>query len=241
MGTTVATNALLERRGEPTLLAVTAGLGDALRIGYQTRPKIFARRIVLPEPLYAEVLEVEERLGADGKVLKPLDEVQAREGLEAAYAQGLRAVAIVLMHGYRFTAHEARVAEIAHEVGFTQVSVSHEVSALMKLIPRGDTTVADAYLSPILRRYVDRLVEPRSARVCACCSCSRTAVWSTRRASVAATRCCPGPRAASSAWCVRRRRPASSGCSASTWAALPPTSPTTPANTSAPMKPRWRG
>ena len=157
MGTTVATNALLERAGEPTLLAITAGLGDALRIGYQSRPKIFARRIVLPEPLYAEVLEVEERLGADGEVLKPLDEAQARGGLEAAYARGLRAVAIVLMHGYRFTKHEARLAEIAREVGFTQVSVSHEVSALMKLIPRGDTTVADAYLSPVLRRYVDRL------------------------------------------------------------------------------------
>ena len=159
MGTTVATNALLERKGEPTLLAITAGHGDALRIGYQSRPKLFARRIVLPEPLYGEVVEVTERVGADGEVLVPLDEDRTRADLQAAYDRGLRAVAIVLMHGYRFTEHEQRVAEIAREIGFPQVSVSHEVSALMKLVARGDTTVADAYLSPILRRYVDRLAD----------------------------------------------------------------------------------
>ena len=159
MGTTVATNALLERKGEPTLLAITAGLGDALRIGDQSRPKIFARQIVLPEPLYAEVLEVPERLTAEGEVLTPLDEVAVRAGLVAAYARGLRAVAVVLMHGWRFTAHEARVAEIAREVGFTQVSASHDVGALMKLVPRGDTTVVDAYLSPILRRYVAQVAD----------------------------------------------------------------------------------
>ncbi len=157
MGTTVATNALLERRGEPTLLAITEGHADALRIGYQSRPKLFARHIVLPEPLYADVMEVEERVGADGRVLTPLDEVRARVGLQAAFDRGLRAVAIVLMHGYRFTDHEQRVVAIAREVGFSQVSASHEVSALMKLVARGDTTVADAYLSPILRRYVDQL------------------------------------------------------------------------------------
>ncbi len=157
MGTTVATNALLERRGEPTLLAITEGHADALRIGYQSRPKLFARHIVLPEPLYADVVEVAERVGFDGRVLTPLDEARTRAGLQAGFDQGLRAVAIVLMHGYRFTDHEQRVAAIAWEVGFTQVSVSHEVSALMKLVARGDTTVADAYLSPILRRYVDQL------------------------------------------------------------------------------------
>ena len=157
MGTTVATNALLERRGEPTLLAITAGHGDALRIGYQSRPKIFARRIVLPEPLYADVLEVDERVGADGAVLRPLDEAGVRVRLQAAYDRGLRAVAVVLMHGYRFTDHERRVTAIAREVGFTQVSASHDVSALMKLVARGDTTVVDAYLSPGLRRYVGRI------------------------------------------------------------------------------------
>ena len=157
MGTTVATNALLERKGEPTLLAITAGLGDALRIGYQSRPRIFARRIVLPEPLYADVVEIGERVGAAGEVIRPLDEAAARAGLQAAFDQGLRAVAVVLMHGYRFTDHEQRVAGIAREVGFTQVSASHEVSALMKLVARGDTTVADAYLSPVLRRYVDQV------------------------------------------------------------------------------------
>ena len=159
MGTTVATNALLERKGEPTLLAITAGHGDALRIGYQSRPKLFARHIVLPEPLYAEVVEVTERVGADGEVLVPLDEARTRADLQAAYSRGLRAVAVVLMHGYRFTEHEQRVAALAREIGFPQVSVSHEVSALMKLVARGDTTVADAYLSPILRRYVDRLAD----------------------------------------------------------------------------------
>ena len=157
MGTTVATNALLERRGEPTLLAITSGHGDALRIGYQARPKIFARRIVLPDPLYAEVVEIRERVGADGELIRPLDEPAARTALLGAYDRGLRAVAIVLMHGYRFTDHERRVAEIAREVGFIQVSASHEVSALMKLVARGDTTVADAYLSPVLRRYVDQV------------------------------------------------------------------------------------
>ncbi|HEU4647255.1 MAG TPA: hydantoinase B/oxoprolinase family protein [Burkholderiales bacterium] len=154
-GTTVATNALLERKGDRTVLFITKGFRDALRIAYQNRPKIFERHIVLPELLYAGVVEVQERIGARGDVLLPLDEALARADLEKCFRAGFRSIAIVLMHGYRFTQHEARVAALAKEVGFTQVSVSHQVSPLMKLIGRGDTTVVDAYLSPILRRYVD--------------------------------------------------------------------------------------
>ncbi len=154
MGTTVATNALLERKGEPTLLVVTRGFADALRIGYQARPKLFERHIRLPELLYRDVLEVEERLLADGRVELPLDEAGARAGLERYFEAGYRSVAIVFMHGYRYHDHEARVAALAEEIGFPQVSVSHRVSPLMKLVSRGDTTTVDAYLSPILRRYV---------------------------------------------------------------------------------------
>jgi len=157
MGTTVATNALLERKGERTVLAITRGFRDALRIAYQNRPRIFDRHIVLPELLYSKVVELDERIGAHGDVLKPLDEAAARSGLQAAYDAGYRSAAIVLMHGYRHPRHEARVAEIAREIGFPQVSVSHEVSPLMKLVSRGDTTVVDAYLSPILRRYIDQV------------------------------------------------------------------------------------
>ena len=157
MGTTVATNALLERKGEPTLLAITRGFGDALRIGWQSRPDIFARHIVLDDQLYDRVVEIGERVRSDGTVEQGLDEARARTDLTAAREAGLRAVAIVLMHGWRFTAHEIRLAEIAREVGFDQVSVSHEVGALIKLIGRGDTTVADAYLSPVLDAYVDRV------------------------------------------------------------------------------------
>ncbi len=157
MGTTVATNALLERKGDRVLLVVTRGFADALRIAYQNRPDIFARRIVLPELLYERVLEVDERVMADGTVLTALDEAPARAGMQKAFDDGIRAIAILLMHGYRFTAHEKRLAAIAREIGFTQISVSHEVSPLMKLVSRGDTTVVDAYVSPILRRYVDRV------------------------------------------------------------------------------------
>ena len=157
MGTTVATNALLERKGEPTVLAITAGFGDALRIGWQARPDLFARHIRLNDQLYDRVVEIDERLTADGAVDRPLNEAKARADLTAAHAAGFRAVAIVLAHGWRFTDHERRLAEIAREVGFEQVSVSHEVGALIKLIGRGDTTVADAYLSPILRAYVERV------------------------------------------------------------------------------------
>ncbi|MDH5748800.1 MAG: hydantoinase B/oxoprolinase family protein [Rhodospirillales bacterium] len=157
MGTTVATNALLERQGDRTVLLVTRGFADALRIGYQNRPELFKRHILLPELLYERVIEVPERLSATGELIEPLDLRTAREGLEDAYGAGIRSAAIVFMHGYRFPDHESRVADAARRIGFTQVSTSHEVSPLMKLVSRGDTTVVDAYLSPILRRYVDRI------------------------------------------------------------------------------------
>jgi 5-oxoprolinase (ATP-hydrolysing) len=158
MGTTVATNALLERKGEPVVLAITRGHGDALRIGYQARPDIFAREIILPEPLYERVIEIDERVTAEGDIIRPLDLAAARIAFEQAHQAGLRAIAIVLMHGWRWTAHEAALANLARGIGFAQVSVSHEVGPLIKLIGRGDTTVVDAYLSPILRRYVNRIV-----------------------------------------------------------------------------------
>ncbi|MCA3219487.1 MAG: hydantoinase B/oxoprolinase family protein [Burkholderiales bacterium] len=157
MGTTVATNALLERKGEPTVLVITRGFRDALRIAYQNRPRLFDRHIVLPEQLYAAVIEAKERIGAHGDVVLPLDEAQVRRELQQVFDAGLRSVAIVLMHGYRHTAHEARIAAIAAEIGFPQISTSHRVSPLMKLVARGDTTVVDAYLSPILRRYVEQV------------------------------------------------------------------------------------
>ncbi|MET0210691.1 MAG: hydantoinase/oxoprolinase family protein, partial [Burkholderiaceae bacterium] len=157
MGTTVATNALLERKGERTVLVITQGFGDALRIGYQNRPKLFVRRIELPTMLYERVIEIDERVAARGELVRPLDLARAAIDLRAAFADGIRAVAIVLMHGYRFPAHEAALADLARTIGFTQVSVSHEASPLMKIVSRGDTTVVDAYLSPILRRYVERV------------------------------------------------------------------------------------
>jgi 5-oxoprolinase (ATP-hydrolysing) len=157
MGTTVATNALLERKGERCALAITRGFGDALRIGYQARPEIFARHIVLPSMLYERVVEIEERVGVDGEVLVPLSEEQTRAVLAKIYARGIDAIAIVLMHGWKHQAHEARLAQIAREMGFSQVSVSHEVAPLIKLVGRGDTTVVDAYLSPVLRRYISRV------------------------------------------------------------------------------------
>jgi len=159
MGTTVATNALLERKGERLALAITRGFGDALRIGYQARPEIFARHILLPTMLYETVIEIDERVGADGSVILPLDEGRARADLKQLRQEGYDALAIVLMHGWRFTDHEARLAEIARGLGFGQVSVSHEVAPLIKLVGRGDTTVVDAYLSPILGRYVDRVAD----------------------------------------------------------------------------------
>jgi 5-oxoprolinase (ATP-hydrolysing) len=154
MGTTVATNALLERKGDRTLLLITKGFRDALKIGYQARPKIFARHIVKPDMLYERVAEVDERVRADGTLERAPDLAAVRRDLEAAKTDGIAAVAIVFMHGYRYPEHERQVAALAREMGFAQVSVSHEVSPLIKLIGRGDTTVVDAYLSPILRRYV---------------------------------------------------------------------------------------
>ena len=157
MGTTVATNALLERKGERLALFVTKGFRDALRIAYQNRPRLFDREIILPELLYETVVEVAERLDAQGDVVVALDEAAARAQLQDVFNTGVRAVAIALMHGYRNPDHERRLGELAREIGFTQVSVSHEVSPLIRYVARGDTTVVDAYLSPVLRRYVDRV------------------------------------------------------------------------------------
>ena len=159
MGTTVATNALLERQGEDVVLVVTQGFRDLLRIGYQNRPALFQRRIVLPDRLERCVIEAHERVDASGAVLIPLDVERVRRDLAAARADGCRAVAIVLMHGYRFPDHEDRIAAIAAEIGFEQVSVSNRVSPLMKVVSRGDTTLVDAYLSPILGRYVRQVAD----------------------------------------------------------------------------------
>ncbi len=159
MGTTVATNALLERKGDRTLLVTTQGFADALRIAYQARPKLFERHIVLPELLYERVVEAHERVGAQGEVLTALDEAHLKRELQKAFDAGIRACAIVFMHGWRFPLHEQAAATLARAIGFTQVSASHEVSPLMKLVSRGDTTVVDAYLSPILRRYVDQVAQ----------------------------------------------------------------------------------
>ncbi|HET7710159.1 MAG TPA: hydantoinase B/oxoprolinase family protein [Sphingomicrobium sp.] len=157
MGTTVATNALLERKGARVALAITAGFGDALRIGYQARPEIFARHIVLPEQPYEMVVEIGERVGADGAIIRPLDEGATRASLEQVFATGIPSLAVILMHGWKYQDHERRLGEIARQIGFTQISVSHEVAPLIKLVGRGDTTVVDAYLSPILRDYVARV------------------------------------------------------------------------------------
>jgi 5-oxoprolinase (ATP-hydrolysing) len=159
MGTTVATNALLERKGERTLLVITRGFRDALRIATQARPRLFDRRIVLPEMLYERVIEARERVGAHGEMIEALDEAALRAQLSKAYAEGLRCCAIVFLHGFRYVEHERLAASLAEQIGFTQISVSHRVSPLMKFVPRGDTTVVDAYLSPILKRYRDKLAE----------------------------------------------------------------------------------
>ncbi|NER21046.1 MAG: hydantoinase/oxoprolinase family protein [Symploca sp. SIO1C2] len=157
MGTTVATNALLERKGDRVVLLITKGFKDALRIGYQNRPDIFARQIVLPTLLYEQVIEVEGRYDAQGNELTPINIAQLRSGLQAAYHNGIRSCAIVFLHSYRYPNHEQQAAKIAQELGFTQISVSHQVSPLIKLVSRGDTTVVDAYLTPILRRYVNQV------------------------------------------------------------------------------------
>jgi len=159
MGTTVATNALLERKGEPLVLVVTRGFADAPRIAYQNRPRLFDRQIVLPELLHRRVIEVNERVDAQGQVVAPLDRAHAQAQLQAAFDEGLRAVAISLMHAYRQPAHEAMLAALAREIGFTQISVSHQASPLIRYVARTDTTTVDAYLSPVLRRYVDRVAQ----------------------------------------------------------------------------------
>ena len=157
MGTTVATNALLERKGERTLLVTTRGFRDALRIAYQNRPRLFARNIVLPELLYSEVIEAQERMSAQGEVIEALNTDALRAQLQAQFEAGIRSVAIVFMHAYRYQQHETVAAQLARDIGFTQISTSHQTSPLMKFVSRGDTTVVDAYLSPILRRYVDQV------------------------------------------------------------------------------------
>lgn len=163
MGTTVATNALLERKGERTLLLITKGMRDLLRIGFQNRPKLFDLNIELPELLYEDVVEVEERISADGDVIFPLDTKETRAALSRAYGQGYRSVAVALMHSYRFSDHEKQIGDMARQTGFNQVSLSHEASPLIKLVSRGDTAVVDAYLSPILRRYVSQVADALDA------------------------------------------------------------------------------
>jgi 5-oxoprolinase (ATP-hydrolysing) len=157
MGTTVATNALLERKGDRTVLAITRGFADALRIGYQHRPRLFVRHIELPSMLYEQVVEIDERIGAHGDVVRAPDLQQAERDLKVAFDRGIRACAIALLHGYRYPQHEQQLETLARRIGFVQVSVSHQVSPLMKLVARGDTTVVDAYLSPVLRRYVNQV------------------------------------------------------------------------------------
>lgn len=157
MGTTVATNALLERKGDPTLLLITKGFKDALKIGYQARPRLFDLNVILPEQLYKQVIEVEERIGPDGDIITPLNLEKIRKELEAALRKGITSIAIVTMHGYKYPDHEIKLAEFAKEIGFQQISTSHQTSPLMKLVGRGDTTVVDAYLSPILKRYINKV------------------------------------------------------------------------------------
>lgn len=218
MGTTVATNALLERTGERTLLVITRGFGDALRIAYQNRPRIFDRRIVLPEMLYERVVEVDERVTADGRVLRAPDLEALGEKMRQAHADGIRAVAVVCLHSYLYPGHEREIGTLAQRIGFAQISLSSEVSPLMKLVPRGDTTVVDAYLSPVLRRYINQVADQmRGVRLMFMQS---NGGWRRPGTSAARTRFCLVRPAASSAWCGCRRWPASIMLLASTWAAL---------------------
>ena len=157
MGTTVGTNALLERKGERIVLVITKGFGDALRIGYQNRPDIFSQKIELPDQLYERVIEVSGRYSADGEEIVPLELESAKKELEEAYKAGIRSAAVILMHSYRYPEHELMLGRLATEIGFTQISLSHQASPLIKFVSRGETAVVDAYLSPVLRRYVDML------------------------------------------------------------------------------------
>lgn len=173
MGTTVGTNALLERKGEPVALAITRGLKDCLRIGYQNRPDIFALNIKPPEPLYRTAIEIDARIDAFGNVLTPFDPDSARQRLQNLFDQGFRALAVVLMHAWRFPEHELHIADIARQIGFTQISLSHQVSPLMKIVSRGDTTVVDAYLSPLLKRYVNHMLDGISSKGDASTACHK--------------------------------------------------------------------
>ena len=240
MGTTVATNALLERKGDRTLLVVNRGFRDALRIGYQTRPRLFDLRIVLPEMLYERVVEVDARVGAGGELIEPLDAARAEAELRAAFADGIRSVAIVLMHGYRYPEHELALGHLAREIGFTQVSTSYETSPLMKLVGRGDTTVVDAYLSPLLRRYIDQVAGELGEGVRLMFMQSNGGSR-TPGGSRARTRSSRAPRGASWGRWRRRPGPGASASSRSTWAGPPPTSPTTTGPTSGPSRPWWPG
>ena len=238
MGTTVATNALLERKGERTVLAITRGFSDALRIGYQHRPKLFERKIVLPSQLYEHTIEIDERVTAEGTTIRELDEDAARQGLQYAFDLGIRATAIVFMHAYRYPRHEIRVAEIARAVGFTQISTSHETATLMKLVGRGDTTVADAYLSPILKRYVSQVTRELGPDVPLSFMQSNGGLTAAARfrgkdLSIGARRRHRGHGADGHVCGV------SAGSSASTWAAPPPTSRTSTASTNAVSRRLW--
>ena len=241
MGTTVATNALLERKGERVALAITKGFADQLRIAYQNRPKLFTRRIVLPELLYERVIEIDERVTATGEVLTKVDTEAAKRGLQQAFDAGIRAVAIVLLHGYRYPAHELALEKVAREIGFTQVSVSHQVSPLMKIVGRGDTTVVDAYVSPILRRYVDQVAGDIQGGG----ELKTRLMFMQSNGGLVDARFFQGKDsirrvrpAASSARCAPRPWPASARSSPSTWAERRPTWRSITASTSAPSR-RW--
>ena len=238
MGTTVATNALLERKGERTLLVVNRGFADALRIGNQARPRLFDLAITLPTMLYERVVEIAGRVGVDGSEIEPLDEAAARAAFAEARADGISACAIVLMHAWKYPEHERRLAELAREAGFAQVSASHAVSPLLRLVPRGDTTVVDAYLSPILRRYVDQVAaELDGVRL----------YFMQSNGGLAEAAQLPGQgrdpvrpgRRHRRRGAHRRRWPGSTRSSASTWAAPRPTSRSMPARSSARSRPRW--
>ena len=241
MGTTVATNALLERKGERLALITTKGFRDALRIGYQERKNIFATEILKPDALYSTVIELNERIQADGTIEMPLDLAEAESALASLKEQGYRSVAIALMHAYKYPAHEAEIARIARDLGFEQVSVSHEVSPLIKLVGRGDTTVVDAYLSPVLRRYVAQVsneldVERTGARVMFMMSSGGL----TRRISFRArTPSSPVRRAVSSVSPAPAKRPVSRKSSASTWEAPPRTWPISTANMNVLSRRKW--
>ncbi len=232
MGTTVATNALLERKGDRTVLAITRGFADALRIGYQHRPKLFVRHIELPSMLYEQVVEIDERIGAHGEVVRSADLQQAERALRAAFDRGIRSCAIVLMHGYRYPQHELQLEELALRIGFTQVSVSHRVS------PADEAGVARRHdRGRCLSVARSATLREPGCRAAARCEAAVHAIVgrarATRSSSRARTRFFPVPRAASSARRARPSRLASTRSSASTWAARPPTSHTSPANTSA--------